>query len=55
MGHGFHLPTTAAGSIVLGLQSALPANPTSLPPFLSVDIAYHNSHQLLYYVVKVEY
>ena len=51
MGHGFHLPTTAAGSIVLGLQAALPANPPYLPPFLLVDVAYHNSHQLFYYSI----
>ena len=37
--HGFHLPTTAAGNIVLGLQAALPANPHSLPPSPLVDIA----------------
>ena len=49
MGHGFHLPTTAAGSI--GLQAALPANPHSLPPSPLVDIAYHNSHQLFYYSI----
>ena len=51
MGHDFYLPVTATGSIVLGLQAALPANPPFLPPSLLVDIALSQQRQLFYYSI----